>query len=188
MRVSILNLITLVLLLTLSVSLFAAKDTHKKRYSLLDNISIDIEDETIILTNRDDDNEYVEITSSYELYVNGLEIDLSRSERRLVAKYYHQFFEIIDYAKEIGHDGAKLGVLGAEIGLKAASKALKAVFSDYEIEDLEEDLEIESEQLEILVEELEERAEELEELADDFEELHYELRNEIDELHNLRWF
>jgi hypothetical protein len=188
MRVSFLNSITFILLLTFSVSLFAAKDTHKKRYSLLDNISIDIEDDTIILTSRKDDNEYVEITSSYELYVNGVKIDLTRSERRLVAKYYNQFFDIIEFAKEIGYDGAKLGVIGAKIGLKAAGKALEAVFSDYDIDDIEEDLEIESEQLESLVEELEERAEELEEQADEFEELHYELRNEIEELHSLRWF
>ena len=188
MKSSLLSVMSLFLLFAITTSTFSAKDTHKKRYSLLDNISIDIEDDTIILTNRDDDHEYVEITGSYELYINGRSTDLSRSERRLVAKYYNQFFEIIDYAKEIGEDGAKLGVMGAKIGIKAASKALEAVFTDYDIDDIDVDLEMESEQLEELVAELEERAEELEELADEFEELHYELRNEVDELHDLRWF
>ena len=188
MRNSYLNLLSLILLLVLSFSVFAAKDTKTSRYSLLDNISIDIEDDTIVLTNRVDHEDYVEITQSYQLYINGYEIDLSRSERRLVAKYYNQFFDIIDFAKDLGHDGARIGVVGARFGVKAAAKVLKAVFSEYEIDDLGEELEIESEKLESLIRELEEKAEELEEMADEFEDLHYELRSEVDELYELRWF
>ena len=188
MRNSHLNLISLVLLFILSCSVFAAKDTKTNRYSILDNISIDIEDDTILLTNRDHRGDYVEITHSYQLYINGYEIDMSRSQRKLVAKYYNQFFDIIDFAKDLGHDGARVGVVGAKIGVKSAAKALKAIFSEYEIDDLEEELEIESEKLESLIQELEERTEELEEMADEFEELHYELRSEVDELYELRWF
>ena len=188
MRISYLNSISLVLLFILSISVFAAKDTKTNRYSLLDNISIDIEDGTIVLTSRADHEDYVEITQSYQLYINGYKIDLSRSERKLVAKYYNQFFDIIDFAKDLGHDGARAGVAGAKIGVKTAAEVLKAVFSEYEIDDLEEELEIESEKLESLILELKERTEELEEMADEFEELHYELRREVDELYELRWF
>ncbi len=188
MKNSSLHILSALLVIFLSVSLFAAKDTKSSRYSILDNISVEIEDDTIILTNTENPREYVEITRSYRLYIQGEEIDLSRSQRRLVAKYYNHFFDIIDYAKEIGYEGAQLGVLGAKVGINAAAKAVKAIFSDYELDDLEEELDIDSEKLESLVEELEEKAEELEEMANDFEELHFELRNEIEELYQLRWF
>ncbi len=180
--------ILFLLLFGLNMSLLAAKNTHKNHYSILDNISIDIEDGTIILASHKVKGESVEITRSYQLYINGEEIELSRSQRRLVAKYYTQFFDIIDYAKEIGYEGAKVGVVGAKVGVKAAAKAIKAIFNEYELEELEEELDEESERLELLVHELEEKAEELEEMSDDFEELHYELRSEIDELYDLRWF
>ncbi len=114
-----------------------------------------------MLTSRAEREDYVEITQSYQLYINGYKIDLSRSERKLVAKYYNQFFDIIDFAKDLGHDGAMLGVAGAKIGVQAAAEVLKAVFSEYEIDDLEEELEIESEKLESLILELKERTEEL---------------------------
>ena len=175
-------------ILIFGVAAFAAKKDKDHNYSILDHVSIDIDGSTLVLTSKYDDDEYVEITRSYELYINGREIDLSRSQRRLVAEYYDQFFDIIDSAREIGKEGARIGVLGAKLGIKAVKGAVRAIFSEYEMEELEEDLEWESEELEELAEELEEKAEEIEEMAEDFEELHYELREEIEELDRLRWF
>jgi hypothetical protein len=183
------SIISLLLLFLFNTNLIhGAKLSHKSHNSILDNISIDVEDDVIILSSTDDPDEFVEITPSYELYVNGREVDLSRSQKHLIKSYYKRFFEILDFATEIGQEGARIGVLGAEIGIKAAGKAVKAIFSDYEIDEMEEELEEDSEELEELVREIEERAEELEEMADEFEDLHYELRSEIDELNALYWF
>jgi hypothetical protein len=170
-----------------TVAAYAKKDKDY-RYSILDNIDIDIDGTTLVLTNKYDNDDYVEITSSYELYINGREIELSRAQRRLVADYYNQFYDIMDSAREIGKEGARIGMLGAKLGLKAAKGALKAIFTEYEMEELEEELEWKSEELEELAEELEEKAEEIEEMAEKLEDLHYELSEEIDALNRLRWF
>ena len=188
MKNIILKFISVIIIILISFPAFAAKDVNTNRYSIMDNISIDVDNDIIILTSKHDHRQYVEITSDYQLFVNGKEVELTRSQRRLVANYYNQFFEIISYAKEIGIEGARVGIAGAKVGVQAAAKAIKAIFADYDEEELDEELEYESEELKLLISELEEKAEELEELADEFEDLHYELRNEIDELYNLKWF
>ena len=167
----------------------AAETTKHDDYAFLDRIRINIEDDVLILSDRYDDNETVEITPSYQLYVNGEKVDLTRRQRKLIAQYYHKYFELLDYAVEIGREGAKIGKIGAEIGIKAAAGIIKAIFlTEFKLEDLEDDVEWDTDNLEELIEHLEEKAHEIEELAEEFDELHSELRYKIDALNDLGWF
>ena len=174
-------------------SLFAEKvdkviRKHDKSYDCLENVQVDIDDDVLIFTCKDDRDLYIEITKNQKLYISGERIYLSRYQRRLIGDYYDHFMEIMERAKEIGKKGAKIGLEGAKIGLLAAQSAMKMLVSDYDQDDFEREIEDETEELELRSEELEEMAEELEEVADEFEDLHYTMKHEIDELNDLDWF
>jgi hypothetical protein len=154
----------------------------------LDNVDIDLEDDVLILTCKDDRDQWIEITHDRKMYVSGDEIYLNRYQRRLVGDYYDHFIEILDRAKEIGKEGAKIGIEGAKVGLIAASRAIKMLSDDYDQEDFEREIEEEAEELEIRADRLEEMADELEEVAEEFEEIHLTIKSEIDELNDLEWF
>jgi hypothetical protein len=173
--------------------LFAEKPEKKHNHfntkpKCFEQMDVDIDNDIIVLTCKYDDSQWVEITPEYQLYVNGMYIGLTRYERRLIAEYYDSFMDIIDQAKEIGKEGAIIGVKGAKIGVIAAAGALKMILSDYDSDNLEDDLEDQTIILEERAEKLEEMAEDLEESADEFEELHYSLKEKISDLNQLEWF
>ncbi len=152
-----------------------------------DDISIDFEDGTIILECRDNDD-MVEISEDYKLFINGDRIKLNEGQQELVEKYYDSFDEIIDLAKEISIEGARIGAKGAELGLKAVSSVFKLIEEDYDTDDLEREMERQAERIEAQAEKLEEKGEKLEDIADRFERTHRKMRNDIDELGELGWF
>jgi hypothetical protein len=189
-KISLLNLIPLLILAIAITNCFAYKShsPSSRRSICLDNINIDIEDGTLVLANKHDDDEVVEITEDYDLYVNGKKIKTDYRQDALIKDYYNQFMDIIDYAKKIGREGAKIGIEGAKVGLKAAAGVLKLILSDYEADEFEEYIEEEAEELEERADELKEKAEEIEEMAEEFEDLHQELKENIPELQRLDWF
>ncbi|MEJ2543736.1 MAG: DUF2884 family protein [Calditrichaceae bacterium] len=166
---------------------YKKKKHHDHNFSVLDNVDVDIEGDSIILMDKDSRDE-VEITGEYDLYVNGKEIELNNDQRKLVQEYYELYFEIIDYAKRIGLEGARLGVEGAAIGVKAVAGVFKMLSPDYDSEDFEAEIEIETDELEEKAEMLEDRAEEIEDMADELEDLHYALAENIDALDDLEMF
>lgn len=166
---------------------YKKKKHHEHNFSVLDNVDVDIDGDSIILTDKDSRDE-VEITGEYDLYVNGKEIELNDDQRKLVKEYYELYFEIIDYAKRIGLEGARLGVEGAAIGVKAVAGVFKMLSPDYDSEDLEAELEAQADKLEAKADVLEDRAEDIEDMADELEDLHYALADKIDALGDLEMF
>jgi|GEM_PF-2823455 len=152
-----------------------------------DDVSVEIEKGSIIFS-HDDGDETVEITEDAELIVNGSRVRLSGGERELVEQYYATFNDIMDEAKSIGIQGAKLGGKGAAIGIKAALGAFMLLASDCDREDFEESLEEDGEKLERAAKKLEKRANRLEKRVESLERLHGKLRHEVDELDELGWF
>jgi cell division protein ZapA (FtsZ GTPase activity inhibitor) len=152
------------------------------------NISMDFDDGTLVITNRGRNKGKVEITKDYELYVNGRRVQTNDEQRELLREYYKSVEDLVDYAAEVGFEGAKIGAQGAEIGIAAVAGLFHLLSSDYDTDDLERELERKSDRLEMKAERLEEKAEALEEQAEELEELADELNDEIPELHRLRWF
>jgi len=186
-------IIPLILFLNIVSFLNAAKvdKVFKNNYGCStcpDNFDMKVQDDVLVLTSKYDHDLYIEISPDHELYINGEHISLNRYQQRLVGKYYDNFRELLERAKEIGMEGAKIGFKGVKIGLLAAKGVMKMLLSDYNHEDFEREIEEESEELDMRSEELEERADELEQLADEFEELHDMIRSEIDDLNDLDWF
>ena len=107
-KISFLTLTSILMLAITMTNCIAHEDNSTSNGSslCLDNINIDIEDGTLILTNKNDDDETVEITEDYELYVNGRYIRTDYREDKLIRDYYDKFMEIIDYEKNL--DGKAL--------------------------------------------------------------------------------
>ena len=183
---------TFLLIFLTFATLFSAdlkKDKSKcTNFSFLNDIELEIENDKIIMTSIEEPYDTIVFTDDNELYINGEKIDLNRRQKKLVKKYRHEIYDIIDMAGEVGLAGAEVGIEGARIGMKAIVKCVKLLDEDYDAEDLEEELEEESEKLEEYAEVLKEKAEELEEMEEDLQETHEDLRESLKELRYLGWF
>ncbi len=165
-----------------------SKSIFDRRIGCLEGVDISIDDGSVILYPDDDDDEYVEITETYRLYINGHRIKTNTEQEALLAEYHEQVYFIVDEAMEIGWEGAKVGVQGAVIGLKAVVGVFRLISPNYGTDDLERDLEREADKIEVKAERLEEEAEDIKELADELEDMHYSLKRNIPELRRLGWF
>jgi hypothetical protein len=162
--------------------------THHLYDCFLEDVDLDIVGGSIILTHTGRGGGEVEITDEHELYVNGRLVVTDEEQKEMLAEYHFLTFDILEYAKEIGYEGAKIGAAGAAIGLKAVGGVFKALLTEYEFEELEDDLEEQAEELEAKAEKLERKADRLENMADELTEVHEDLRYLTPELRELGWF
>ena len=161
------------------------KDDDKDNYTYvigdneigeLGDIDIEIEDGSVILT------------EDYELYVNDRQVNLTPEQQELVEEFHVLVFEMVDEAKYIGWEGAKVGVSGAKLGMKAIGRLFKMIFTNYDEDDFERDMERDAELLEIKAEKLEDKARVIERKARDLEDITDVLFDEVPELRKLDWF
>jgi hypothetical protein len=151
-----------------------------------DEINIDIDHESVIITNDEEDGE-IEITDDYELYVDGKLIKTDKRQRQLLVEYHTLVMDIKDYAVDIGKEGARIGIEGARIGLQAVGGVVKMIFTDYDEDDLDDDLDRATERLEARAELLEDRADKIEDMAEDLDDMYYDLEKEIPAIADLHW-
>lgn len=152
-----------------------------------DDVDIKIADGRVLIINRDED-ETIEITEAYELYIDDRHIKLDGEQRGLLGEYYNRILNIKSYARMLGIEGAKLGASGVKLGFTAIAKVAKLALSSYDRSDLEEEMEREAEKLERKAERLERRAERIEEMAEELVDLHHELKKRVPELRDVDWF
>lgn len=156
-------------------SLFAADPPKSKSVSAcIDNIAIDFDNGTLIITLRSGENFKVEISDDDELYVNGRKIRTDAYEKELLSEYRNEMIYLV-------HRSTEIGIKGAEIGLNAISGLIEVACTDRELEELEAELESKSDKIE-------KEAEELEELGARLEDIHEELKYRISELNELNSF
>lgn len=152
-----------------------------------DDVEVEFDDGSLLIINEEEDDE-IEITEEYELYVNDRHIETSDEQQELIAEYYNRVQNITEYATMLGIEGAKIGASGVKLGFTAIAKVVKLLSDDYDEDDLEEDMEREAEKLEKKAERLERKADRIEEMVDELEDLHYELKRSIPELKDMEWF
>ena len=162
--------------------------SHDHNYVHLEDVSIDIDEDVVIIRRNDHGSVSVKITDGDELYIDGHRVELDPQQQKLVRDYYKRALEMTEYAKDIGLAGAEVGIEGAKIGLRAAGKALSLIFTDYDEEDFEREIERETKKIEAKAAKLEDRADKLEEMASDLEDLQEQLADEIPALDELDWF
>ncbi|HOP06006.1 MAG TPA: hypothetical protein PLF13_01810 [candidate division Zixibacteria bacterium] len=151
-------------------------------------VQIEIDDEDIYLTHELYFDDEILINEKHELYVNEVKVELNADQQKLVDDYYTLIFELRDYAKEIGWEGAKIGIHGAKLGLQAIGGLFKMLFTSYDDDDFERDMELAADKIETKAERLEQKAEYLEDMADLFEEINYEMFEDIPALKELEWY
>ena len=164
---------------------FSVMDLNKWH---MDGVEYEIEDGSIFISHHDQRYDRVEITENGQLYINDEFIKLNREQQRLVATYYDLTMDIVSLAKDLGHEGAMVGIEGAKLGLKAVGGVFKMMFTSYDGDDLDQDMEWEAERLERKAERLEEKAKEIEELAEELEWTVEGMDETIPELRELGWF
>ena len=160
---------------------------HHGTNFLSDNMEIELDDGTVIITRHSFHSDVIEITEDYELYINDRHIETNEKQKDLLGKFYTQSVILVEEAEEVGLKGAKIGAKGARLGVKAVGGVLRLLSTEYDVEDLEEEMELQAEELEKEADALEEQAEELEDIADELEELADEMVQNIPELEELDW-
>ncbi|MFH2037420.1 MAG: hypothetical protein ABIJ45_13545 [Candidatus Zixiibacteriota bacterium] len=155
---------------------------------VMDNISMEFEDGTLILEHRDNGEPTVEITEEFELYINGKHIETNDKQKKLLGEFYENMDELTIRAAEMGIEGAKIGAKGAKLGVDAIASLFKLLDENYDTEDYEREMEKKAKALEKQADKLEEQADDLEKIADNLEDIYDDLENEIDELGELDWY
>jgi hypothetical protein len=197
MKTLLLALLTGLLFLSAATTTLAGRhydrrgSSHHDHFFDHDNdVSFDLDDGTLIITyerGRRSRSE-VEFTEEYELFIDGDEVELNESQRKLVREFYDQSMDIVDYAKEIGWEGAKIGVEGAKLGARAIGCLFKLLSPGYDSDDMEDEMERAAERIEERAEILEEKAEFIEDMVEDLDDIADEMCDEIPELDDLGWF
>ncbi len=152
-----------------------------------DNIDFDWDGGSVVLTERGESDPEVRITSTPNLYINDKRIELSEQQIELLEEYHELAFDLRHKAKEIGFEGAKIGVYASGMAVTVLVGALGSILDDDD--DWEDDFEdrIES-KVERMSDNIEDMAEDLEKVVDELKITHRKLRQEIPELAALGWF
>lgn len=180
--------ILLMIVTLLAGGLFAYGNDRHIDFNSIDcnGRNYEFEDDCIYIYNDDYHRDYIKITEDLELYINGREIETNYFDRRILDEYYDGLREIREMAKELGYDGAKLGLKGAVVGIKAVAKIPMIILG--KSDEFEKSIEQETEKIEREAEEIEERGEEIEKMADEVDDCEYKLKKRIEELDDLGWF
>ena len=182
-------------ILLVGTTVFAGEKTIHKGHDAhfgfdgftIDNININFDDDDLTVTNTDEKTSFT-IDKKYELYINDKHIKTTPEQRKLTKEMYRSVDLIIEEAKDIGWDGAKIGAEGAKLGLQAVFCVFKLLSPDYDSDDLEAEMEQKAKKIEKKAEKIERRAEHIEDMAKDLEVISDKMREKIPELKKLSWF
>lgn len=133
------------------------------------DLNVNLEDDFLIFTATDFHEETVKMNAEGRLWVNGREVPLRATEKKMVADYYEMMSAVIYEATEVGLEGAKVGLHGARLALSALAEVLEAAVTEKEMKEAEAAIEKKSREIEKKAAKIEKRAEKLEALAERLE-------------------
>ena len=187
-------IVVLSIFLVSTATVFAKRSSHKESNTqigldgiTIDNINIDFDKDILKVTNTDEETSFF-IDKNYELFINKVQIETSPEQRELTKEMYQSIDLIIEEAKDIGWDGAKIGAEGAKLGLQAILCVFKLLSPDYDSDDLEAEIEQKAEKIEKKAEKIEMRANNIDDMARELEDISNRMREKIPELKQLSWF
>lgn len=151
-------------------------------------VAISIQHGDVLIYDKDNEDECVEITAENKLYVRDKLVKTNEKQQDLTREYRRMAISINREAGRIGMEGAKIGLDGAKIGITAVVGVFKLLLPDYSSDDLDRDMNKASESIEAKAELIEKRAEALEDTAKDLERLQKDMKKEIPALRDLGWF
>ena len=148
-------LVPVLALLVLSASPVSADRHQGHQFSVrclnkwhMDGVKYEIDDGSIFISHHGRRHDRVEFTEEGQLYINDDLVKLDSEQQGLVATYYDLTTDIVSRAKNVGQEGARVGIEGAKLALKVVGGVFKMAFTSYDGDDLEQDVEWEAEKLE----------------------------------------
>jgi hypothetical protein len=153
-----------------------------------DDVAISIDHGDVLIYEKGNEDECVEITSGNRLYVRDKLVKTDGKQQELTRAFREKAIDIRREAGRIGIEGAKIGVDGAKIGIKAVVGVFKLILPDYDSDDLDREMDEESDNIEAKAEVIEKKAQALEETAKDLERVQKEMKEAIPALGELSWF
>lgn len=160
----------------------------KPQITYNDHVAIAVDHGDILIYDKNDEDEMVEITEDNRLYVLDKQVRTNEDQQALTAEYRDQVIHIQREVKKIAYDGARIGVDGAKIGIKAVVGVFKLILPDYDSDDLDREMDMESEKIDAKAKKLEARAAVVDSTVAELERLHHQMKKEIPELNDLEWF
>jgi len=160
----------------------------KPQITYKDHVAIAVDHDDILIYDKNDEDELVEITDDNRLYVKDRLVHTDADQQALTRDYHDRVIRIKREVKKIAVEGAKIGVDGAKIGLKAVVGVFKLILPDYDSDDLDRDMDRESQKIDAKAKKLEAKAAVLDSSVTELERLHYQMKKEIPELNKLEWF
>lgn len=168
------------------------KDYHispfRPQITYNDRVAISIQHGDVLIYDKDNDDECVEITAENKLYVLDKLVKTNEKQQEMTREYRRMAIAIRREAGRIGMEGAKIGVDGAKIGITAVVGVFKLMLPDYDSDDLDRDMNEASEAIEAKAEGIEKKAEALEETARNLERMQKDMKEAIPALRGLGWF
>ncbi len=160
----------------------------KPQITYNDHVAIAVDHGDILIYDKNDEDEMVEITEDNRLYVLDKQVRTNEDQQALTQEYRDRVIDIKREVKKIAYDGARIGVDGAKIGLKAVAGVFKLILPDYDSDDLDREMDMESEKIDAKAKKLEARAAVVDSTVSELERLHYKMKKEIPALNELDWF
>jgi hypothetical protein len=153
--------------------------------SILDNVSIDVVDDQVVITDRNNDGNFIIISADYELTIRDDPVSTGRKQKKTLEEYYCLALEIDRLGLIIADKAAELGSMAEGIALYALLQLAESFTGrDY----TEGDDAFDHEQVVGELEEgMESVAEEFGELIEQLEAAHERLKVRIPALHELDW-
>jgi hypothetical protein len=160
----------------------------KPQITYKDHVAIAVDHDDILIYDKNDEDDLVEITGDNRLYVKDRLVRTDAEQQALTRDYHDRVIQINKEVRKIACDGAKIGVDGAKIGIKAVVGVFKLILPDYSSEDLDRDMDRESRKIDAKAKKLEAKAAVVDSSVTELERLHYRMKKEIPELNELEWF
>lgn len=158
---------------------------HDEGSSVLDNVNIDVVGDQVVITDRDNEENFITISAEYELAIHDEPVKTSKKQQKILEEYYSLALDIDRLGKIIAEKGAELGSMAEGIALYALLKLAESFTgSDYieGDEEFQHELEIDS-----LGDDINLVAEEFRELLENLEALHERMTSKISQLRALDW-
>ena len=176
----------IVLIAALLLAVPAAAHDHHTCHS--GDSSFEVEDGRLVITrDRFGSDDEVIVSREGDLEINGERIDVDKSQRAHLKKFYREADKLERMAAEIGEDAGQIAEASTAYAIAQVASALRSLGDDdadadeADMADIESDFAKQMEKIEGFADEIEEQAEKVVDMADD-------LQQEIPALGKLDWF
>lgn len=154
--------------------------------TILDSVSINVEDNQVVLTDRNNAENFITISTSYELTIRDNPVKTNKKQKKLLEEYYLIVLDIDRTGEQLAEKAKELGSKANRIALYALLQLAES-FTDRDYIEGDDDIHLDNIDGE-LGDDLKILGEDLEKLIKKLEATHKNLKTKISPLDDLDWF